>query len=155
MKLIFTQSDRISTKRRIITGAVLLVVAFVALFYAVDYTFFAKYKPPCVFRAITGLYCPGCGSSGAVRELLSGHIYAAFRFNMFVVIAMPFLLYFYAAKWIEVCIGRTIPRIVHSRRFIFTIAVLILLFSILRNFSIEPFNYLAPTDIFNTLSFPT
>ena len=147
MKLIFTKSEKISQKRRIIHAVVLLLVAFTAFFYAVDYSFFAKYKPTCVFRGITGFYCPGCGSSGALRELLKGHIYAAFRFNMFFVISMPFLLYFYASKWIEVFIGRTTPRIVHSRKFIFTIVILILLFAVFRNISVEPFNLLAPTNI--------
>lgn len=30
--------------------------------------------PPCVCRSFLGLYCPGCGGTRAVMELLDGHI---------------------------------------------------------------------------------
>jgi len=35
----------------------------------------------CVFREVTGLYCPGCGSGRAVIALLHGRVGAAFRHN--------------------------------------------------------------------------
>ena len=35
----------------------------------------------CVFRELTGLYCPGCGSGRAVIALLHGRVGAAFRHN--------------------------------------------------------------------------
>ena len=35
----------------------------------------------CVFREVTGLYCPGCGSGRAALALLHGHVGAAFRHN--------------------------------------------------------------------------
>lgn len=33
-----------------------------------------RLMPPCVFRSLLGLYCPGCGGTRAVLELLEGHI---------------------------------------------------------------------------------
>jgi len=147
MKIVFTKSVRLSIRSRIATAIILAVVAFLIFFYAVDYPFFAKYKPPCFFKRATGLYCPGCGSSGAIRELLHGNFYAALRFNMFVVVVMPFLLYFYFAKWVEVFIGRTIPRFVYSKRLLALIVLLILIFTVFRNIPHPPFNYLAPTDL--------
>lgn len=30
--------------------------------------------PPCIFRSVTGLYCPGCGGTRAVLELFRGHM---------------------------------------------------------------------------------
>ena len=35
----------------------------------------------CVFREVTGLYCPGCGSGRAALALLRGDVGAAFRHN--------------------------------------------------------------------------
>lgn len=36
---------------------------------------------PCLFRAVTGLYCPGCGGTRAVWYLLHGHFFLSFRFH--------------------------------------------------------------------------
>ncbi|NCB93838.1 MAG: DUF2752 domain-containing protein [Clostridia bacterium] len=30
--------------------------------------------PPCIFHALSGAYCPGCGGTRAVLELLHGHV---------------------------------------------------------------------------------
>lgn len=35
---------------------------------------------PCLFRVLTGLYCPGCGGTRAVRELLTGHPVRSFLY---------------------------------------------------------------------------
>ena len=37
--------------------------------------------PPCLFHWITGVPCPGCGSTRAVLQLVQGHLGAAFAFN--------------------------------------------------------------------------
>ena len=49
--------------------------------------------PLCPFRLLTGLTCPGCGSTRAMHQLLHGHIQAAFMLNPLFVIALPFLFY--------------------------------------------------------------
>lgn len=36
---------------------------------------------PCLFRAITGLYCPGCGGTRAVLALLTGHPVKSFLYH--------------------------------------------------------------------------
>ena len=48
--------------------------------------------PKCPFRVLTGLTCPGCGSTRALHQILHGHIVAAFTLNPLFVIAIPFLL---------------------------------------------------------------
>jgi hypothetical protein len=47
------------------------------------------FYPRCQFHAMTGLYCPGCGSLRALHQLLHGHIGAALRFNALLVMALP------------------------------------------------------------------
>lgn len=38
----------------------------------------------CRFKEATGLYCPGCGGTRAVRALLSGHLIRSFVYHPFV-----------------------------------------------------------------------
>lgn len=36
---------------------------------------------PCLFQLITGLYCPGCGGTRAVRALLAGNLGLSFQYH--------------------------------------------------------------------------
>lgn len=44
--------------------------------------------PPCPFRAMTGLRCPGCGTLRALHQLLHGELVAALRLNPLMVISI-------------------------------------------------------------------
>lgn len=47
--------------------------------------------PVCAFHQITGLDCPGCGGLRAMHALLHGHVEAAVRFNLLLVLSIPLL----------------------------------------------------------------
>jgi uncharacterized protein DUF2752 len=49
--------------------------------------------PKCPFRLLTGLQCPGCGSTRAFHQLLHGDFLAAFELNPLMVLTLPFILY--------------------------------------------------------------
>ena len=42
-------------------------------------------KLPCMFREITGLYCPGCGGTRAVKALLKARPLVSFFYHPFVI----------------------------------------------------------------------
>lgn len=44
---------------------------------------------PCVFHALTGLLCPGCGGTRMFKSLINGDILKAFYYNQFVFISLP------------------------------------------------------------------
>ena len=48
--------------------------------------------------ALTGLYCPACGSLRGVNDLGDGHLLQAASSNLLLVLAIPFALAFYA-RW--------------------------------------------------------
>src|SRR5437899_5204354 len=47
------------------------------------------FYPSCMFRRVTGLLCPGCGSLRAAHELLHGHLGTALRLNALFVLGLP------------------------------------------------------------------
>ena len=49
---------------------------------------------PCLFHLLTGLYCPGCGGTRAVKYLLQGHWAQSFQYH-------PLVLYGVAAMALE------------------------------------------------------
>ena len=44
-------------------------------------------KLPCLFQVFTGLYCPGCGGTRAVKALLKGQIWRSFLYHPVVLYA--------------------------------------------------------------------
>ena len=45
--------------------------------------------PPCFFKLITGLQCPGCGSARASYHLLHGHLLTAIDYNLLFTATLP------------------------------------------------------------------
>lgn len=39
------------------------------------------FHAPCVFHMVTGLYCPGCGGTRAVKYLLHGQVLMSLRYH--------------------------------------------------------------------------
>src|SRR5262245_5799283 len=61
-----------------------------------EYSFY----PRCPFFAVTHHYCPGCGATRAMAELLHGNFTAALHFNAAVTLLLPFVLsYFVKMYW--------------------------------------------------------
>ena len=48
--------------------------------------------PPCIFKQITSLQCPGCGSARACYHLLHGHFITAIDYNLLMTVFMPLLI---------------------------------------------------------------
>ena len=48
-----------------------------------------SFYPRCLFLAITGLECPGCGGLRAMHQLLHGHLATAFQLNPLMIVLLP------------------------------------------------------------------
>jgi hypothetical protein len=100
--------------------------------------------PPCPLHALTGLYCPGCGSLRAFHQLLLGNLGAAFAFNPLAVISLPFLVYGTVSYALFQICGRYLPRWLLAASWIWTLLAAIILFAVLRNIPAYPFDLLVP-----------
>lgn len=47
--------------------------------------------PPCMFKAVTGWNCPGCGGLRMTHDLLHGDLSAAVVDNVFLLVGLPLL----------------------------------------------------------------
>ncbi|MBF0457279.1 MAG: DUF2752 domain-containing protein [Nitrospirae bacterium] len=116
--------------------SILIVAAAVVYIYDPSLN---EFYPECLFHKLTGLYCPGCGSTRAMHQLLHGHIAAAFKLNPLTVTALPFLIFGMLAET-GVLTSQKRP----SPRYIKILIAAVVLFWILRNIPVEPFSYLRP-----------
>src|SRR5262245_10510307 len=98
----------------------------------------------CPFLAITGRYCPGCGTLRCLHALANGHHGAAIDHNALTVSLLPLL----AAAWVSVGVAAIRGRPAREWRLPtwagWALAGTIVAFWVLRNFSPPAFAWLAP-----------
>jgi hypothetical protein len=124
----------------LLLGGIFILYYF---FNPVDHSFFLV----CPFKYATSYNCPGCGSQRAIHQLAHGNIRNAFGFNPLMVLSIPFLLYGFGIKaWNYLYSTDYRFKLFYSTFFIYTYFIIVLLFWILRNIPIWPFNYLSPSN---------
>ena len=126
--------------KRIFTGVVIMMVLVAGVYL---YSQFNPEEhllfPKCPVYILTGYKCPGCGSQRAFHNLFHGNFLTAFMYNPFMVLLVPYVLY---GVYIEFIANRLNPRIVRLRNIffgkwaLFVLAVVLLLFTILRNINL-------------------
>jgi hypothetical protein len=119
-------------------------LAFVVALHVVDPRQVTS-SPLCPFYAMTGLYCPGCGTLRCLHALLHADLSSAFGHNAMTVLLVPVLL----AAWLGVGFagirGRPPPVLWIPPRWIgWALAGSLGLFWILRNLPVEAFSWMAP-----------
>ena len=88
--------------------------------------------PTCPFLALTGMYCPGCGSLRAVHDLAHGDLSGALARNPLTVLVLVGMLVAYAAWARRLWLGR--PRQWTPPRWLVTAAIVVYFaFGVLRN----------------------
>jgi hypothetical protein len=115
--------------------------------------------PPCPFKALTGLACPGCGSVRAVQQLLHGDLMAALDLNPLAVVLLPLVAWQLAAMAFSslrvkrACSGcpsgrgsrlRSLWGPLEARWSAGAVLVAVAAFWVLRNIGCFPFTVLAP-----------
>jgi hypothetical protein len=125
--------------RRVEVAVIWVIVAGTATYlFLVDPARGVGY-PSCPFRLLTGLQCPGCGSTRALHQLLHGHPMAAFELNPLIIIAVPFLAIFLLLMTQSAISKRSNWRLSIPAKYGWLILVVIVSFWIVRNTSFYPF----------------
>ena len=118
------------SRRVWITVGLIAVVSLFAAYYLIGPE--SGLYPRCMFRQLSGLECPGCGSQRAIHALLHGHISEAWSYNALLLIEMPLIALMLAAG----SMSRHFPRLhaaLNSRTLIVTLLVTIIGWTIIRN----------------------
>jgi hypothetical protein len=101
--------------------------------------------PRCAFHQVTGLWCPGCGLTRGLYQMMHGHIGAALGYNVFTPVAVVAIVAAWLG-WLRVSWGASPIRIPHrgARWLAITAPALILVYGVLRNLPVAPLRALAP-----------
>ena len=104
----------------------------------------AGFFPRCPIYTATGFYCPGCGTTRALHQMMHGNVGAAVRLNPLAFVLLPVLGYSFLSFTLETFRGRALPRLFRSRRSTWLLIMGVIAFTILRNVPTYPFTLLAP-----------
>ncbi len=105
--------------------------------------------PPCLFYKLTGLYCPGCGSTRMLYYLVHGHPLLAMQQNALALLVLPWVVY---TLWRQVFARRVVER--WSWRWGMGFAAVLVAFTVARNVPAEPLCRLAPGGVCAVVGHP-
>src|SRR5579863_9135542 len=63
------------------------------VFFLIPTPWLEKHPPICLYSAIFGVCCPGCGMSRAMSCAVHGNLKKALHYNKLVIIVLPLLIY--------------------------------------------------------------
>lgn len=96
------------------------------------------FYPVCLFKKLTGLDCPGCGSTRALYSLLHGRLVEAADYNLLAVLFIPVIV----CGMIRVLTGKG-EKLWSKLNKPFYYFIIICVFFFLRNINIYPFTWLS------------
>ena len=88
--------------------------------------------PTCPFHALTGLWCPGCGSLRALHALTQGDVAAAAGLNVLTVAVLPVLLVVFVRWTMRTWTGAP-PILAVRPAYIWGLFGLVVAFGVVRN----------------------
>lgn len=121
--------------------AALLAVLLFGVFFRFNPTEY-RFFPRCVFHAVSGWDCPGCGGQRALHHLLHGQFDAALRANALFIFMLPVAGWFLGCRLGQQLTGRKPPTLFAHHRWPWLLCGLVITFGIVRN--LPGFDWLRP-----------
>jgi hypothetical protein len=91
------------------------------------------FYPRCLFHALTGWQCPGCGGTRALYQLLHLHVGEALRYNALVTVLAPVALAWFIFWYATVVFRGCSPGLRISRPVAVCLYLVVLFFAVARN----------------------
>lgn len=146
MGIYFDNSDR-RCRREIFVFIFSSLFCFLGLvFLYFFHPSFCEFMPRCPFYFLTGMYCPGCGSTRAIHYCLNGNISESVRHHPLLLPFFVVIIFLYIKRGYELFSGKII-----SFRFELLMSKIILfifiIFFVVRNIPIDYWAWLRPPAV--------
>lgn len=89
---------------------------------------------PCIFHEWTGLYCPGCGGTRAVKALLRGEVLVSFFYHPLVLYCAVIAVWFAISYFLYWRTGNPKYRLFLDAKFIYAGVVIIIVNFLIKNY---------------------
>jgi hypothetical protein len=98
--------------------------------------------PPCPFKTMTGLDCPGCGITRSLHALLHGNVMRALDHNVLFVVALVVGIVWFAWRRIQSALGREVKPFRLSTGAAIALGLVVAGFWFVRNIPWAPLHWL-------------
>ena len=119
--------------QRITHVFIILLYLILLLFFCFLLSQHVYIKLPCVFNLITGLKCPGCGTTRMVISLSGFDFSSAFNYNPGVFIILPFLIFLFFNTCITYINTGKININKKYNNLIYVLIIYLIIYSVIRN----------------------
>jgi hypothetical protein len=131
------------TKKLKILGMLLLGIALAFLYFLINPSE-VNFLPKCPLYAMTGIYCPGCGSQRATHQLLHFNFLGVLEQNALYIFGLLIVMYHICIEGINYFFKKNIYNLLNHPKTPIFILIFIIIFWIARNIPVYPFTLLAP-----------
>ena len=119
-------------RKWLLTATIAAAAAGAAVLYIFDPARCAIY-PVCPWHSLTGWDCPGCGTLRAIHQLTHGNLAAAWRLNPLAMALLPAGCWLALRELVWQAAGKKWPGLVTRPVFGWALAVITVVFGIVRN----------------------
>lgn len=120
--------------------AIVVIISIAIVNYAINATGYVVFKS-CLFRQITGLYCPGCGGTRALILLLHGKILTSIIYHPFTIYILVIFLIFYISQSARFITKGSINGVQFHKWMIIVGGIILILNFMIKNIILIIFNY--------------
>lgn len=116
---------------------ILIPILTIPAFYIASALYIKYVKPhipTCLFFASTGYYCPGCGITRSIENLLTGNPIQSLRYNPIPILTLIFFAILYFEAICDAFFNYPIKIIPRNDKFVFAVLGIMLAYSVVRNF---------------------
>lgn len=103
-----------------------------------------SFLPVCPLYSMTGFACPGCGATRGFHALLHGDVITALDYNAMIPLFAVFMGVLFLSMVLVVVRGRGFSKTAYLPKALWGFLVVMLIFGVIRNFPMYPFNVLYP-----------
>ncbi len=118
-------------------GSVLVLSMALAVLFLFNPSHYSFY-PRCMLYVTTGIYCPGCGSQRALYQLVHGHLAAALRCNLLLILSLPYLAFTFARYSLCWLAHKPLPPFVIRARWLKLLTAVLIVFAIHKRYPLRP-----------------
>lgn len=136
-------SYTVRLSRRIYYISVALAVSILAaemIFQIFGKSIFELNPYPCFFNQLTGFYCPGCGGTRSVRQLLKGHILKSVYYNPVVPYAFGMWIVYVFSHTISIITGGKVKSMPFKAAYLYIYIIILFLNFLIKNSILLFFN---------------